>query len=374
MRPVVYLDNAATTPMTERVKKVLFHHVEHTFGNPSSMHVHGREARIAIEDARKRIAQHFQCSIGEIFFTSGGTESNNTILQGCVHDLNVRTIITSRLEHPCVLEKIHDFGPDVKVEYVNFDPQGRAELEHLEALLKENKNSLVSLMHANNEMGSLNDLQAIGILCRKYGALFHSDTVQTAGYYRLNVNDLNIDFLSGSAHKFHGPKGVGFMFIRSDHTIQPLLFGGHQERNMRSGTENTPYIQAMAEALDEAYENLEEGRNHISNLRAYTVAQLQKECPEIQIMNPEGVQSHYKILNIALPLTERSSLALMNMDIGGICVSAGSACSSGAEKGSHVFDALFPGQDLKLIRLSFSKFNTKEDIDRAVKALKSISA
>lgn len=370
---MVYLDNAASTRMTPKVLEILTEHLKDNFGNPSSMHAAGRKARIAIEEARRIMSQSLNCSLGEIFFTSGGTEANNTILERSVTDLGVQRIITSKVEHPCVLEKLHSISPStLQLEYVQIDDEGRANLEDLERLLQEGPKTLVSLMHANNEIGSLNDIAQIAILCKNHDALFHSDTTQTVGYYAIDLQEIHVDFISGSAHKFHGPKGIGFMFIRDDHQIKPLLYGGHQERNMRAGTENTPYIKAMAVALEECLSGLDEMESYIAGLRAYAVEEIKKHCPNIEVLNGDGKDSHYKILNIALPLTERSSLALMNLDIAGICVSAGSACSSGAEKGSHVFDELFPGKDLKLIRLSFSKFNSREDIDQAVSALKKI--
>jgi cysteine desulfurase len=372
MSKTVYLDNAATTPLTPGVKKVLFETADQIYGNPSSMHSEGRKARIAVEDARKRIAGHFNCSIGEIFFTSGGTESNNTVLFRSPVDLGIERIITSPVEHPCVLETVKHLT-NVEVAMVRTDEAGRCDLGHLEELLKAGPKTLVSLMYINNEIGSINPIAQIGQLCKDHNALFHSDTVQAVGYYPLDLAALDVQFISGSAHKFHGPKGIGFLYISNDVRLQPLLWGGSQERNMRSGTENVPYIQAMAQAMDEAYADLESRKKHIQALRAYAVDSIQDQCPEVRILNADGHLSHYKILNIALPLNERSSLALMNMDIAGVCVSAGSACSSGAEKGSHVFDHLFPGQDLKLIRMSFSHLNTMEEIDRAVSALRTIT-
>jgi len=371
MSTFVYLDNAASTPMTTKVKEVLLQHIEESYGNPSSMHAAGRKARIAVESARKTIANCLNCSIGEIFFTSCGTESNNTVIKRSIQDLGIERIITSPIEHPCIVETVK--STDIPGEFVNVDSDGRADLIHLATLLQDGKKTLVTLMHANNEVGSINDIEKIGLLCEEYGAYFHSDTVQTVGYYPIDLQKLKVHFISGSAHKFHGPKGIGFLYINSDVQIKPMIYGGYQERNMRAGTENTPYIQAMATALEESYENLDRTSQYISDLRAYAVAQIQEHCPEFGILNPDGQDTHYKILNVALPLNERSSLALMNMDIAGICVSAGSACSSGAEKGSHVFDHLFPDQDLKLIRLSFSQFNTKEEIDLAVRAFKHIN-
>lgn len=372
MSKTVYLDNAATTPLTPGVKKVLFETADQIYGNPSSMHSEGRKARIAVEDARKRIAAHFNCSIGEIFFTSGGTESNNTVLFRSPVDLGIERIITSPVEHPCVLETVKHLT-NVEVAMVRTDEAGRCDLDHLKALLQSGPKTLVSLMYINNEIGSINPIAEIGQLCKDHYALFHSDTVQAVGYYPLDLAELDVQFISGSAHKFHGPKGIGFLYISNDVRLQPLLWGGSQERNMRSGTENVPYIQAMAQAMDEAYADLESRKKHIQALRAYAVDSIQDQCPEVRILNADGHLSHYKILNIALPLNERSSLALMNMDIAGVCVSAGSACSSGAEKGSHVFDYLFPGQDLKLIRMSFSHLNTMEEVDRAVSALRTIT-
>ena len=368
----IYFDNAATTPLLPQVRDVITHHLEHSFGNPSSLHREGRLSRTVVEEARRKIAGHLNASIGEIFFTSCGTESNNTILIGAVEDLGIRRIVSSRVEHPCVLRVLERLSGRIDIKYVKLDDVGRADQEDLERLLKDDAHTLVSLMHVNNETGAVNDIETIGNLCRASGALFHTDTVQGIGYFPYDLTTLNIDFMSASAHKFHGPKGVGFLYIRADHAVSPFLLGGGQERNMRAGTENIAYIAGMSTALELAYKEFEERKSHITHLRQYLVDKLQAISSSIEIINPSGAQGHYKILVMTLPLNEKTTLAIPNLDIAGIAVSGGSACSSGAEKGSHVFDSLYPGLDKKTIRVSFSHLNTTDEVDILADKLKTI--
>jgi cysteine desulfurase len=371
----VYFDNAATTPIAPEVVEVMTDALKNLYGNPSSIHADGRMARMAIEDARKTIANSIHASIGEIFFTSGGTESNNMILKNAVRDLGVRRIITSPIEHHCVLHTLESLQKtsDLIVKFVKIDEKGRIDLKNLDELLRGgNEKTLVSLMHANNEIGTMVDLHAVATLCETHKALFHSDTVQTMGYFPIDVSKTKIHFLTGAAHKFHGPKGVGFAFINSDTMIKPFIDGGSQERNMRGGTENVAGIVGMAKALEIAYQDIESRVYKISSLRNYFKNNLSEIFEDIQfIENVEG-SHHYKVLNVSFPHSPKSDLLLFNLDIAGISASGGSACSSGAEGGSHVLDALGIDPSRKFIRFSFSHYNTQEEADYVIDKLKKV--
>jgi cysteine desulfurase len=369
----VYFDNAATTPIAPEVVEVMTHALHNLYGNPSSIHADGRMARMAIEDARKTIANSLKASIGEIFFTSGGTESNNMILKNAVRDLGVRRIVSSRIEHHCVLHTLESLQKtsDIIVNFVKTDEKGRIDLKHLDEILRGGtEKTLVTLMHANNEIGTMIDLNAVATVCETHKALFHSDTVQTIGYFPIDVSKTKIHFLTGAAHKFHGPKGVGFAFINTETMIKPFIDGGSQERNMRGGTENVAGIVGMAQALELAYENLESRVYKISTLRNYLKTNLLEIFEDIQfIENTEG-SFHYKVLNVSFPHSPKSDLLLFNLDIAGISASGGSACSSGAEGGSHVLDALDIDPARKCIRFSFSHYNTIEEVDYVIEKLK----
>lgn len=371
----VYLDNAATTPIDKVVIEKMTETMRRCYGNPSSIHADGRAARTEIEDARKAIAKYIGASIGEVFFTSGGTEANNMVLKNAVRDQKVTRIISSRLEHHAVLHTIDNLLKynNITAEFVNLDEKGNIDLAHLEALLSDtSQRTLVSLMHANNEIGNMIDLEVVGALCEKYGALFHTDTVQTMGYYPINVQAAKIHYLNGSAHKFHGPKGVGFVFISGDAMLKPFIDGGAQERNMRGGTENLHSIVGMSLALDLAYAQLAERQAHIKDLKEYLKAQLLENFADIYFIgDTEG--GHYKVLNVCFPPSPKVELLLFNLDISGISASGGSACSSGAEAGSHVLMALNVPEDRKCIRFSFSHLNTKAEIDFLVEKLKKMT-
>jgi cysteine desulfurase len=370
----VYFDNAATTPIAPEVVEVMTQALKTLYGNPSSIHADGRNARMAIEDARKTIANSINASIGEIFFTSGGTESNNMILKNAVRDLGVRRIITSPIEHHCVLHTLQSLQKtsDLIVEFVEIDKNGRVNLENLADILRgANEKTLVSLMHSNNEIGTMIDLNAVANICETYNALFHSDTVQTMGYFLIDVSKIKIHFLTGAAHKFHGPKGAGFAFINSETMIKPFIDGGSQERNMRGGTENVAGIVGMAKALEMAYQDLENRKSKIENLRNYLKISLLETFEDIQFIENRGEEAfHYKVLNVSFPHSQKSELLLFNLDIVGIAASGGSACSSGAEGGSHVLDALEIDPARKCIRFSFSHYNTQEEVDYVVEKLK----
>jgi cysteine desulfurase len=367
MKQRVYLDNSATTAVDPRVVELMRQALSEWYGNPSSIHAEGRKVRAHIEQARKFIARAIGASIGEVFFTSGGTESNNTILKGAARDLGVRRIISARTEHHCVLRSLEALERDEKVEivYLPLDERGRVNPDELSAALAASaEKTLVSLMHANNEIGAMIDLEEISGICQQYEALFHTDTVQTMGYYPIDLARTRVNFLSGSAHKFHGPKGVGFMYINGDNKLRPFIDGGSQERNMRGGTENVYGIVGMAKALELAIEHMEERRAHISALRERLARRLLEAVPGIIINGDWDGRSHYKILNVSFPPSPKSEMLLFSLDVAGICASGGSACSSGADAGSHVLAAL-PGQlpEYTAIRFSLSHLNTLEEME-----------
>lgn len=370
----IYFDNAATTPMEPEVIELMAEAMREKFGNPSSIHAEGRAARAAIEQARKEVAHCLGASIGEIFFTSGGTESNNMALKNAVRDLGVRRIISSPIEHHCVLHSLETLQGQgqVEVAHVRLDEKGRVDMGHLEALLQAGgPKTMVSLMHSNNEIGTMIGLDEVGALCRQHGALFHSDTVQTIGYYPIDVSKTPISFLAGAAHKFHGPKGVGFIYINGDNIIRPFLDGGSQERNMRGGTENIYGILGLAKALSLACGKLEARRAQTQSVRDYLRLQLDAHFDNLQY-NGDPDKGHYKLLSVAFPPSPKADLLLLNLDIAGISASGGSACSSGADAGSHVIAALNGDPDRRTIRFSFSHHNTKEEVDVVVGKLKEI--
>jgi cysteine desulfurase len=370
----IYFDNAATTPIAEEVRASMLDAMAHLYGNPSSIHADGRRSRAAIEEARKIIAQHFGASIGEIFFTSCGTESNNMILKCAVRDLGVRRIISSPIEHHCILHSLDSLEKAKQIERltVHINEQGQVDLAQLEMMLKESDTpTLVSLMHANNEIGTLLDLEAVAELCAAHNAYFHSDTVQTIGYYTIDVSKTPIHFLSGSAHKFYGPKGVGFVYINNNNQLKPYLDGGAQERNMRGGTENIYGILGMAKAIQDAYTHLEERRTHVEQLRSYMKDQLMAHFPDVEF-NGDQENGHYKILSVSFPPSPKAELLLFHLDIEGISVSGGSACSSGVDTGSHVIGAIHGDSPRKTIRFSFSHHNTRAEVDVVVEKLKAI--
>lgn len=374
----VYLDNAATTQMREEVVDRMAAVMKETFGNPSSTHSFGRSAKTLIEQARKTVAGYLNVAPSEIIFTSGGTEADNLVLNSAVRDLKVKRIITSQIEHHAVLYTIDQLKQEygIAVDYVKLDDCGRQDLTHLEQLLtSSDEKTLVSLMHVNNEVGNLLDIKKVGELCKANKALFHSDTVQSVGHYKLDLSQIPIDFTAVSAHKFHGPKGVGFAFIRKNSGLQPLIFGGEQERGYRAGTESVHNIVGLEEALKLAYDNLEEEREYISSLKSYFIEQLRKELPGVKFNGDCGnfESSTYTLVNVCLPVSsEKAMLLLFQLDLNGIACSKGSACQSGSQEGSHVLNAFLPEEDLKKpsIRFSFSRYNTKEEIDYVVGVLK----
>ncbi|NJB84947.1 cysteine desulfurase [Lewinella marina] len=367
----IFLDNAATTPIDPEVLTAMVEVMQSTFGNPSSIHAEGRKARSLIEAARKTVANALNCSIGEIFFTSGGTEANNMALKNAVRDLGVKRIISSPLEHHCVLHSLEAIAATgaAEVEMVNIDERGHVDLADLRRRLEEQSaDTLVSLMHSNNEIGNLLPLQEVADLCGEFGVYFHCDTVQTMGYFPIDLEKTRVSFLSGSAHKFYGPKGVGFVYINNDNHIKPYLDGGAQERNMRGGTENVYGIVGLAKALERAVEEREERRNQMESVKQYMMERLREVYPEVRF-NGDPCRSHYKVLSVSFPESPKGDLLLMNLDLAGISASGGSACSSGIDVGSHVVGHLHPDSKRHTIRFSFSHHNTREQVDYVVEKL-----
>jgi cysteine desulfurase len=369
----VYLDNAATTPLDTEVLEVMLPYLTSQFGNPSTQYSYGRETRSAIEESRKTIAQLLHCTPGEIVFTSGGTEANNTALKGAVEDLGVQRIITSEIEHHCVMHTAEYLNAKHGVELVVLpvDEYGKISLQDLETqLAASDLKTLVTIMHANNEIGVLQDIKAIGQLCRQFNALFHTDTVQTFAHYILDTTEIPVDYLSAAAHKFHGPKGVGFLYMRKTARVGSFIHGGGQERNQRAGTENVAGIVGMAFAAQKAYKNLEEDIALIRSLKEYAIESLSNHISGIEFNGPIDESALYTVLNISLPPHPLGSLLLFQLDMDGICVSGGSACSSGASTGSHVIAALKKDPERISIRVSFSRNSTHEEINALIASLK----
>ncbi|RUT71912.1 cysteine desulfurase [Flavobacterium cupreum] len=371
----VYLDNASTTAMRPEVIQEITKVMTEDFGNPSSTHSFGRNGKTILELSRKSIAKQLNCTAQEIIFTSGGTEADNWILRSAVEDLKTERIITAKTEHHAVLYSVLALQSDynIQVDYVNIHPDGSIDLTHLSNLLAQEKKTIVSLMHVNNETGTILDLDRVAVICRQYNALFHSDTVQSVGKTEIDLQKTSVDFIVASAHKFHGPKGVGFAFIRKNTGLQPLLFGGEQEKGLRAGTEAVHQIAGMAKALSLSYENLDEERNYISDLKTYLIDQLGIHLPGFRINGKK--EDFYNIINIILPFSsDKTSMLLFSLDMKGIAVSRGSACQSGSIKPSHVLKEMLSEEDLKLpnLRISFSHYNTKEDIDWLVESLKMV--
>jgi cysteine desulfurase len=370
----IYLDNAATTAIRPEVIQEMVRVLQDTYGNASSSHSFGRSAKNELETSRKSIAKLLGCSAQEIIFTSNATEASNWILKNAVVDLNVERIITSKIEHHATLYTVKHLEKTlgIEVDYVAVLPSGAIDISHLVQLLSNSKKTLVTLMHVNNEIGTVLDLDKVGRICHQHHALFHCDTVQSIGKIEFNLHELSVDFIVASAHKFHGPKGAGFAYVKKGIVLQPMLFGGEQEKGLRAGTEAIHQVVGMTKALELAYQNLEIEREYISDLKTYCINQLKENFPEIKI---NGMETFYTVLNVLLPFSEeKTAMILFNLDMKGIAVSRGSACQSGSPKPSHVLAEMLTKDDINKpsLRISFSHYNTKEDIDALINELKGI--
>lgn len=373
----VYFDNAATTAMDDRVIEAMLPFMKQHYGNPSSVHSHGREVRSAIEKARKKVAELLQASPSEIFFTSGGTEADNTAIVCSIETHGITHAISSPIEHHAVLHTLEECAKKGKVQLhlLDVNESGDIDMQQLEDLLVKHPKALVSLMHANNEIGNINDMQAIGALARQHGAFFHSDTVQTMGHFVHDLKSLPVDSIVAGGHKFHGPKGSGFLYVRKDKKIHALIHGGAQERNMRGGTENVIGIVGIAKALELAYEDMAGHRTHIEGIKQYFIDLLKANIPDVSFngRSAEMGKSLYTVLNVSLPPSEENAgMLLFNLDLHGISASGGSACSSGATVGSHVLRAIHADPQRDSVRFSFSRFNTKAEVDYTVGKLKEL--
>jgi cysteine desulfurase len=369
----IYFDNAATTSLDPQVLEVMMPFFTEKFGNPSSIYSYGRETRMAVEQARKSIAKILNAHPAEIFFTSGGTESSNTAILTSVRDLGCKHVITSPIEHHAVSHTVEylNNADRVMVSYVKLLPDGHIDLEDLEKLLASTEEkTLVSLMHANNEIGNILDIHAVGNLCKLYNAIFHSDTVQTVGHFPFDLRNTPVHFITGAAHKFHGPKGVGLLYINENVRIRPFIHGGGQERNMRAGTENIYGIVGLAKALELATAGFEEDSAAIGTIKYYMMDELKRNIPGVSFNGDVLGNSLYTVLNASFPKSEKSEMLLFNLDINNICASGGSACTSGADQGSHVIRAINNNPNQIAVRFSFSKHNTKAEVDAVIEQLK----
>jgi len=370
----VYLDNAATTPLDPAVISEMTNVMENYFGNPSAIHALGREVRTLVEKARKNVASLLNASPSEIFFTSGGTEADNTAIRCGISAYGIKHAITSKIEHHAVehtLNMLLKDGHIDKLSFVNIDEKGSIDYAHLEELLQTNERSFVSLMHANNELGTLTDMEKVGDICEKYNAIYHADTVQTMGHYVHDVRKLKAHFIVCAAHKLHGPKGVGFLFVNSNIKIPPMIYGGAQERNMRGGTENVYGIVGLSKALEIAYKEMADHQHYIQGLKDYLKAELIAEIPGIAFNGEtDADKSLYTVLNVSFPEMDMADMLLFNLDINGICASGGSACSSGSNIGSHVLNGIHADPNRPSVRFSFSKYTTKEELDYVMEKVK----
>lgn len=369
-----YLDNAATTPMAPEVIEVMTEVMKNHFGNPSSQHAYGRDSKAIIENARRKIASLINAEPKEIIFTSGGTEADNMAILTAVNNLGVTRIISSAIEHHAVGHTIEALK-NVKYDLVNLSPAGEVDYSHLEKLLSTGEKTLVSLMHANNEIGTLLDVKKVSDLCKKYNAYFHSDTVQTMGHYKIDVKAIPFDFITCAAHKFHGPKGIGFLYANKSIKVSPFIQGGSQERGLRGGTENLIGIAGLAKALEIANEDIEGHQKYVQGLKTYMIECLKKRIPGVEFhgeTNPE--KSLYTVLNVMFPDFEHKSMMLFLLDLDGVACSGGSACTSGAGTGSHVLRGINADSNRPNVRFSFSRYTTKEEIDFALSKVEKVIA
>jgi len=372
----IYLDNASTTQLRAEVIEAMTDVLRNNFGNPSSTYSIGRSAKAIIETSRKQVAKYLNATSQEIIFTSSATEANNWILRNAVKNLKVQRIISSKIEHHAVLNTVLELQKEFGIELVFVDllENGNINLNHLEELLKDEKPTLVSLMYVNNETGNVLDIERVGELCREYKSYFHSDTVQAIGKIRMDLQKLPVDFLIGTAHKFHGPKGIGFVFVRKGVQLKPLFFGGSQEKGIRAGTESSHQIVGLAKALELSYDNLDSEKEYILSLRNYLIEQLNQNLKGYKI-NGDSENGIYGIINVQFPFSESvTATILFSLDMKGIAVSRGSACQSGSLVPSHVLEEILPKDEIHKpsLRISLSHFNTQEDIDRLIETLKGL--
>ena len=373
----VYFDNAATTPISKKVLDKMIPYMEDGFGNPSSIHKRGREIKSVIEKSRSKVADILSCEPGEIFFTSGGTEADNMFIINTVLEKKIDTIITSKVEHHAVLHCCDYLNKtqNINIKYVSINDNGEVDLDDLEKITSNNKHALVSLMHGNNEIGNINDLKTISKICEKNNVVFHSDTVQTVGHYAIDLNKINIQGIVGSAHKFHGPKGIGFLYLNNKHKISPFIHGGAQERNMRGGTENVYGIVGLSEALTLAYENMAAHKEKIIELKSHMIESLRQKVKGVKFngLSSDLDNSLYTVLNASIPNVDDQQMFLFNLDINNIAASAGSACSSGSDSGSHVLKEIKTEEGFVNVRFSFSKYNSIEEVDYVINKIVEIT-
>lgn len=371
----VYLDNAATTPVAPEVIEAMVSTLKDNFGNPSSTHYYGRQAKAVLETARRSIAKHINCQSSELIFTSGGTEADNMAIQAAVEDLGVKRIITSAIEHHAVGHTVEAIGHKNSIEIINLtiDKKGNINLDELRTLLSKDIKTLVTLMHANNEISTLTPLKEVSLLCREFGAYLHSDTVQTMGHYPFDMAALDIDFITCAAHKFHGPKGIGFLYVNKNTKIAPFIHGGSQERGMRGGTENLAGIVGLVTALDLANQDIEAHQKHVQGIKTHMINELREIFPNISFHGEiEEDKSLYTVLNVCFPKTDKSAMLLFTLDLKGVAVSGGSACTSGAAKGSHVLEGIDADMTKPNVRFSFSRYTTLQEVDFAIEQIKVI--
>ena len=373
----VYFDNAATTPISKKVLDKMIPYMEDGFGNPSSIHKRGREIKSVIEKSRSKVADILSCEPGEIFFTSGGTEADNMFIINTVLEKKIDTVITSKVEHHAVLHCCDYLNKtqNINIKYVSINDNGEVDLDDLEKITSNIKNSLVSLMHGNNEIGNINDLKTISKICEKNNVIFHSDTVQTVGHYAIDLNKINIQGIVGSANKFHGPKGIGFLYLNNKHKISPFIHGGAQERNMRGGTENVYGIVGLSEALTLAYENMAIHKEKIIALKIHMIESLKQKVKGVKFngLSSDLDNSLYTVLNASIPNVDDQQMFLFNLDINNIAASAGSACSSGSDSGSHVLKEIKTEKGFVNVRFSFSKYNSIEEVDYVINKIVEIT-
>lgn len=371
----VYLDNAATTPLAPEVAEAMIPVLQNDFGNPSSTHFYGRQAKAHIETSRRTVAKLLNCSASEIIFTSGGTEADNMALFTAVYELGVKRIVSSTIEHHAVGHTVEHLARTAGIEavWLKLDEKGHISLSELEQVLSDGTPTLVSLMHANNEIGTLIPIHEVSAICRKHGAFFHSDTVQTMAHYPFDMKTLDIDFITCAAHKFHGPKGIGFLYTNKNVPLKSFIHGGAQERGFRGGTENVYGIVGLAKALELANEDIQEHQNHVQGLKTYMMNALLELFPDVTFHgDTDPSKSLYTVLNVCLPKTEKSGMLLFTLDLKGVACSGGSACTSGATKGSHVLEGINADMSRPNARFSFSRYTTKAEIDFALEQLASI--